>query len=116
MFVDESPPGLPPREAAGSAGVARDYVRRLQNALERAEDRAPGGQALVDPLSQRELDVLRLLGTDLGGPDIARELVLSLNTVRTHTRNIYAKLGVNSRRAAVRRAGELDLMSRSGRR
>ena len=41
---------------------------------------------------------------------------LSLNTVRTHTKNIYAKLGVNSRRAAVRRAEELDLMSRSGRR
>ena len=73
-------------------------------------------QGLVDPLSQRELDVLRLLGTDLDGPDIARELVLSLNTVRTHTKNIYAKLGVNSRRAAVRRAEELDLMSRSGRR
>ena len=73
-------------------------------------------QGLVDPLSQRELDVLRLLGTDLAGPDIARELVLSLNTVRTHTKNIYAKLGVNSRRAAVRRAEELDLMSRSGRR
>ena len=60
--------------------------------------------------------MLRLLGTDLAGPDIARELVLSLNTVRTHTKNIYAKLGVNSRRAAVRRAEELDLMSRSGRR
>ena len=99
-----------------SHGIAHDYVRRLQNALSGAEERAPVTQGLVDPLSQRELDVLRLLGTDLGGPDIARELVLSLNTVRTHTKNIYAKLGVNSRRAAVRRAEELDLMSRSGRR
>ena len=59
---------------------------------------------MVEPLSERELDVLRLLGTDLDGPDIARELVVSLNTVRTHTKNIYAKLGVNNRRAAVRRA------------
>ena len=42
--------------------------------------------------------MLRLLGTDLDGPDIARELVVSLNTVRTHTKNIYAKLGVNNRR------------------
>ena len=58
--------------------------------------------------------MLRLLGTDLGGPEIAGELVVSLNTVRTHTRNIYAKLGVNNRRAAVRRAEELDLMSRPG--
>ena len=54
--------------------------------------------------------MLRLLGTELSGPEIARELVVSLNTVRTHTKNIYAKLGVNSRRAAVRRAGELGLL------
>ena len=53
--------------------------------------------------------MLRLLATDLSGPEIARRLVVSLNTVRTHTKNIYAKLGVNSRRAAVRRAEELDL-------
>jgi LuxR family maltose regulon positive regulatory protein len=65
---------------------------------------------LVDPLSERELDVLRLLATDLDGPDFARQLVVSLNTVRTHTNNIYAKLGVNNRRAAFRRAGELDLL------
>jgi LuxR family maltose regulon positive regulatory protein len=65
---------------------------------------------VVDPLSERELQVLRLLATDLDGPDVARRLVVSLNTLRTHTRNIYAKLGVNSRRAAVRRAGELNLL------
>jgi LuxR family maltose regulon positive regulatory protein len=65
---------------------------------------------VVERLSQRELDVLRLLATDLSGPDIARHLVLSLNTVRTHTKNLYAKLGVTNRRAAVRRAEELDLL------
>jgi LuxR family maltose regulon positive regulatory protein len=64
---------------------------------------------LVDPLSDRELDVLRLLRSDLSGPDIARELHVSLNTLRTHTKNIYAKLGVNNRREAVRRADELRL-------
>ena len=48
--------------------------------------------------------MLRLLATDLDGPEIARHLFVSPNTMRTHTRNIYAKLGVNSRRAAVRRA------------
>ena len=57
--------------------------------------------------------MLRLLSSDLDGPDIARELTVSLNTVRTHTRNIYAKLGVNSRRAAVRQAAKLNLLSRS---
>ena len=75
-------------------------------------DGRPTGTArpgLVEPLSDRELDVLRLLRTDLSGPEIASELIVSLNTVRTHTRHIYEKLGVNSRRAAVRRADELGL-------
>jgi LuxR family transcriptional regulator, maltose regulon positive regulatory protein len=53
--------------------------------------------------------VLKLLGTELSGPEIARELIVSLNTLRTHTKNIFNKLGVNNRRAAVHRAEELDL-------
>ena len=83
---------------------------RLLAAFDTTADRGPVKQGLIEPLSERELDVLRLLGTDLDGPDIARELVVSLNTVRTHTKNIYAKLGVNNRRTAVRRARELDLL------
>jgi LuxR family transcriptional regulator, maltose regulon positive regulatory protein len=79
-------------------------------AVDKGEPGTPVRQDFIDPLSERELDVLRLLATDLDGPDIARQLVVSLNTVRTHTKNIYAKLGVNNRRAAVRRAGELDLL------
>ena len=63
----------------------------------------------MEPLSDRELDVLRLLRSDLSGPDIARELIVSLNTLRTHTKRIYTKLGVNTRREAVRRADELRL-------
>jgi LuxR family maltose regulon positive regulatory protein len=66
-------------------------------------------QPLIEPLSGRELDVLRLLRTDLSGPEITRELMVSLSTLRTHTQKIYAKLGVNNRRAAIRRAEELDL-------
>ncbi len=54
---------------------------------------------------------MRLLASDLDGPSIARELVVSLATVRTHTRNIYAKLGVNNRRAAVRRAHQLKIIT-----
>jgi LuxR family maltose regulon positive regulatory protein len=64
---------------------------------------------MVEPLSERELEVLRLLGTELSGPEIARELIVSLNTLRTHTKNIFNKLGVNNRRAAVHRAEELNL-------
>lgn len=70
---------------------------------------ATGGPALVNALSDRELDVLRYLCSDLDGPAIARELSVSLSTVRTHTQRIYTKLGVNNRRAAVRRAHQLDL-------
>jgi LuxR family maltose regulon positive regulatory protein len=90
--------------------IAPAYVRRLLSVIGSGADHARANQTMVEPLSERELDVLRLLATDLDGPDIAGELVLSLNTVRTHTKNIYAKLGVNNRRAAVRRAVELDVL------
>lgn len=66
----------------------------------------------IEPLSERELAVLRLLRTDLSGPELALELSVSLNTLRTHTKNIFEKLGVNSRRAAVRLAGEMNLFGR----
>jgi LuxR family maltose regulon positive regulatory protein len=66
---------------------------------------------IVESLTGRERDVLRMLATELDGPAIARELVLSLNTVRTHTKNLYAKLGVNNRRAAVARAHRLNLLA-----
>jgi LuxR family maltose regulon positive regulatory protein len=64
---------------------------------------------MIEPLSERELQVLRLLRSDLSGPEIAQQLIVSLNTLRTHTKNIFNKLGVNNRRAAIRRAEELDL-------
>jgi LuxR family transcriptional regulator, maltose regulon positive regulatory protein len=110
IFVDQGPPMAALLEAAAERGIAASYVRRLLGAFDKGEPGTPVRQDLIDPLSERGLDVLRLLGTDLDGPDIARQLVVSLNTVRTHTKNIYAKLGVNNRRAAVRRAGELDLL------
>ena len=113
IFADEGPPMASLLRAAAKLRIARNYVRRLLAAVNKTEDGMPASQGLIEPLSERELEVLRLLGTDLGGPDIARELIVSLNTVRTHTKNIYAKLGVNNRRAAVRRARELDL-SRTG--
>jgi LuxR family maltose regulon positive regulatory protein len=61
-------------------------------------------------LSERELDVLQLLATARTGPQIANELFVSVNTLRTHTKHIFTKLGVNTRRAAVARAGELGLI------
>jgi LuxR family maltose regulon positive regulatory protein len=106
-FVGEGVPMEALLHAAARRGIARGYVGQL---LAGASKTAPARQALIEPLSGRELEVLRLLGTELGGPGIARELVVSLNTVRTHTKNIYAKLGVNSRREAVRRAEQLGLL------
>jgi LuxR family transcriptional regulator, maltose regulon positive regulatory protein len=111
MFVDEGPPMALLLEAAAKHGIALNYVRYLLTAFGSAEDRTPVKQGLIEPLSEREMEVLRLLATDLNGPEIARELVVSLNTMRTHTKNIYSKLGVNDRRAAVRRAKELGLFS-----
>ena len=95
----------PPTRSGDTVGAAED-VRSGQPGQQ-----SPGG--LVDALTGRERDVLRLLASELDGPAIARELVLSLNTVRTHTKNIYAKLGVTNRRAAVGRAHQLNLLSRT---
>ncbi len=110
MFVDAGPSLAVLLEKAAKHGIAPNYVRQLLNAIGKIEHKPSVKQDLIEPLSERELEVLRLLGTDLDGPDLARELMVSLNTIRTHTKNIYTKLGVNSRRAAVRRAEELGLL------
>jgi LuxR family maltose regulon positive regulatory protein len=113
IFIDEGPPMAALLKLAAKPRNASSYVRRLLAAVVTVEGPSTVGQPLIEPLSERELEVLRLLGSELDGPEIARELTVSLATVRTHTRNIYAKLGVNSRTAAVRRAAELDLLSRT---
>jgi LuxR family maltose regulon positive regulatory protein len=113
IFVSEGPPMVELLEAAAKRGIATSYLRQLRAVFAKPVVTAPANEALIEPLSDRELDVLRLLGTDLDGPEIARELTVSLNTVRTHTKNLYSKLGVNNRRAAVTRAEELQLLSRT---
>jgi LuxR family maltose regulon positive regulatory protein len=75
----------------------------------RPEDAEP----LHEPLTDSELRVLRYLPTNLPAPEIAAELFVSLNTIKTHMRNVYAKLDVHSRADAVRRARELGLLSPS---
>ena len=98
-------------------GFAPHFVRHLRLALVPAEDAAPvtpnssAAPAFAgERLSERELEVLRLLATELNGPEIAHKLMVSLNTMRTHTKNVFGKLEVNNRRAAVRRAEELKLL------
>ena len=109
VFVDEGPPMASLLRVLAKQETAGNYVRGLLAATTETQHNSPVKQPLIDPLSERELDVLRLLGTELDGPAIARELMVSLNTMRTHTKNIYAKLAVTNRRAAVRRAAELGL-------
>ena len=83
----------------------------LLDSTERAVRRAPRGQpSATAALTDRELAVLRLLPTRLSQPEIAQELYVSVNTVRTHIQGIYRKLGVASREEAISHARELDLL------
>jgi LuxR family maltose regulon positive regulatory protein len=70
----------------------------------------PPQQSLLEPLSKRELEVLRLLSSSLTGPQIADQLSISVGTFRSHTKSIYGKLGVHSRIEAVERARDLELV------
>jgi len=124
IFVDEGPDMAQLLLQAAAHGMLPDYTGRLLEAfdLERppalatangevAPARPPvASQPLIEPLSQRELEIMRLFRTELSGPEIADELVIALSTVRTHTKSIYSKLNVNNRRAAVNRAAELGLI------
>jgi LuxR family maltose regulon positive regulatory protein len=110
IFLVEGPSMAQLLQEATRQRIAPAYARRLLSALGKTEEITPAKQGLIEPLSERELQVLRRLGSDLSGPQIARELMVSLNTLNTHIKNIYTKLGVNNRRAAVHRAEELHLL------
>ena len=110
LFVDEGQPMAALLREAAKHSRTPNYVSQLRSAFGKAEGKKPSAQKLTEPLSERELEVLRLLKTELNGPEIARSLMVSLNTMRTHTKNIYNKLGANNRWAALRRAEELNLL------
>jgi LuxR family maltose regulon positive regulatory protein len=100
-----------------SRGIAPDYVRRLLAAFpvsepEQAHPLTPKtpGTEWVEPLSERELEVLQLIAEGLTNQEIAGKLFLSLNTVKVHTRNIYGKLGAHHRAEAVARARVLGIL------
>jgi LuxR family maltose regulon positive regulatory protein len=126
IFVDEGAPMMHLLSQASAQGIRAAYVASLLAAFgeepmgHAGEAPHPAAitppqsiqrtQSAIEPLSDRELDVLRLFATELSGPEIADELVIALSTLRTHTKSIYGKLNVNSRRAAVNRAEELSLL------
>lgn len=112
LFLDEGQPmvellGLVARAAEHDV---RAHAERLLAAAQRPSAPAPVGIPSEEGLSERERDVLRLLATGLSGPEIARQLFVSVNTLRTHTRHIFTKLDVKTRRAAVLRAADLGLL------
>jgi len=116
-FVDKGEPMAALLQEAASQGIAPDYVARLLAAFgaapqgrERPVSPAPPAQPLIEPLSDRELQVLRLVAVGLTNPEIADALYISVNTVKTHLQRIYGKLGVSSRTAAATRAQELSLL------
>lgn len=126
IFAEHGAPMVRLLREAMTRGITPTYTQRLLTILETWGQQpkapsplpvslslskgSPAPQPLIEPLSQRELEVLRLLTTELTGPEIARELVVALSTVRTHTKRIYSKLNVTNRRAAVKRAVELELI------
>jgi LuxR family maltose regulon positive regulatory protein len=118
VFADVGEPMIELLRQAAARGMASDYAGRLLAAFGAEAQRRTGAREqertpsppLIEPLSERELEVLRLLTTRLSSTEMAEELVLSVNTVRSHIKNIYGKLNVHSRADAVQRAEELGLL------
>lgn len=113
-FLDDAAVLAPLLKHLSKREASSVFVHSLTSGVEVAAP-ARDHPNLIERLSDREVDVLRLLRSDLSGPEIANELTVSLNTLRTHTKNIFEKLGVNSRRAAVHRAEVLQLFARDAR-
>ncbi|NYT10654.1 MAG: hypothetical protein GKC09_12105, partial [Methanosarcinales archaeon] len=117
VFVDEGPPMARLLYQALTLGMAPEYVQRLLAAFPEIEPeqtsplstQAPESD-LIEPLSKRELEVLQLIAEGLTNPEIASRLFLSPHTVKTHTHNIYGKLGVHNRTQAVTRARVLGVL------
>jgi LuxR family maltose regulon positive regulatory protein len=114
-FLDEDP--VLAQLLPHARHVAHGFVEELLAAFRVSEYGSMGEKlphphthTLIEPLSQRELEVLRLLASDLSAPEIAEELVIAVSTVRTHVKRIYGKLDVHSRYEAVERAKTLRLL------
>ena len=98
-------------KTAVSQNIAPEYATRLLAAFGEDVGETSAQQSLVDPLSERELEILQLVASGLKNKEIAEQLFISLNTVLYHNKNIFSKLAVNRRTAAVSKARELGLVS-----
>jgi LuxR family maltose regulon positive regulatory protein len=117
IFVDEGPQMARLLYEAVAQGISPNYASRLLGAFpvseaqptDLAKTKSPKSE-LVEPLSERELEVIQHLAEGLTNREIADRLYLSLNTVKVHTSNIYGKLGVHKRTQAVTRARALGVL------
>jgi LuxR family maltose regulon positive regulatory protein len=114
-FVDEREPMRHLLRHAATQGVARSYVRRLLSAFD--EPGRPGSvparvsaMALAEPLTAREVEILRLVAAGMRNQEIADHLFVGLPTVKRHIANAYGKLGVGHRTEAIARATDLNLL------
>ena len=111
VFLDQGLALQPLLQRAKSQNIHPEYVDRVLYAFDGSVPLEKGEpKPIVDPLSERELDVLRLLRTNLTTPEIADEMVIGVNTVRSHIKNIYSKLAAHKRSEAVSRAKDLGLL------
>jgi len=111
VFLDEGASMAELLRHAGSRGIAPQYVARLLSEFNRGGDAAADSrQPLIEPLTDRERQVLRLLAQGFSNQAIADQLVIAVGTVKTHTASLYRKLGVASRTQAVARATQLGLL------
>lgn len=86
------------------------YLTRLLQAFDQSENEPEPNQLLIEPLSERELDVLRLISDGYTNRAIADKLFIALSTVKKHANNIYGKLNVTNRTQAIKRASELNIL------
>lgn len=111
LFLDEGPAMETLLRRAASRSIAPDYVNKLLAVFATTEPgQQPAAQALVEPLGERELEILHLVAHGRSNHDIAGELALTVGTVKWHLNNIYGKLNVHSRTQAVAQARRLRLL------
>jgi LuxR family maltose regulon positive regulatory protein len=114
IFVDEGQPMRTLLRHAAARGIASSYAQGLLSAFDEPAQpaSAPGRAAagLAEPLTGREVEILRLIAAGMRNQEIADHLFISLSTVKRHIANAYGKLGVSHRTEALARANELDLL------